>query len=781
MPESQIDLAGLRVGAEEFLVAMLETTRQPLCVIDHDGVIRFANPAALSAFGYADAGDLTGHGNPQLRALVTGDTVTSELAWLVRRDGSTFPVSYVSVPLELPDGRGAVATFTDIEDRLRADALRRVATLVARAVPPTELFGAVARELGLLLGGDTAHIGRLGEDGTVTLIATWSRDGEPVDGDDVSSAEIVVDGRGWGLAIVSSKGDEPLPADTEERIGAFAELVATAISNTEAQRERGRLADEQAALRRVATLVAEGVPATELFGAVTKEVGQLLRVDAAAMIRYGRDVMTAVGNWTADGVEADTEVGRQWPFEGDSLAPRILETGQSARIDDWDAVPGAVGDYVRAELGLSSSVGSPILLGGKVWGNLVVHSTSGRLPADTEERLEHFTELVATAVSNSEARAEVARLADEQAALRRVATLVARESPPDEVFAAVAEEVGRLLHIEDTRMVRYEADGTATVVASWGRLDTDLPVGTRLTLDGESASALVLQTGRPARIDDFTNATGAFAASLRRLGVHSAVGAPIIVEGRLWGAMTTTSLRTEPLPPDTEARMRQFTELAATAISNVETRLDLAASRARIVRATDAARRRFERDLHDGAQQRIVSLALELQGVETLGQEDLRTQLSHVGDGLNGVLEDLRELSRGIHPAILSEGGLEPALRSLARRSAVPVRLQVRIDDWLHEGIEVAAYYVVSEVLANTAKHADASVAGVTVEAREGVLDLVIDDDGVGGADPTHGSGLVGLSDRVEALGGTISIVSPSGTGTSVHVELPFDIPATSR
>ena len=245
-------------------------------------------------------------------------TGESELEWFARRDGSRFPVSYVSVPLETPEGRGAVVTFTEIEDRLRAEALRRVATLVARAVPPSDLFAAVRAELGLVLGGDTAHSGRHDEEGAATLVvAAWSRD------------------------------------------AAFTELLDTATANTEAQRERGRLADEQAALRRVATLVAEGVPATELFGAVTKEVGQLLRVDAAAMIRYERDVMTAVGNWTADGVEADTEVGRQWPFEGDSLAPRILETGQSARIDDWRDVPGAVGDYVRAELGLSSSVGQP--------------------------------------------------------------------------------------------------------------------------------------------------------------------------------------------------------------------------------------------------------------------------------------------------------------------------------------------------------------------------------------------------------------------------------------
>jgi PAS domain S-box-containing protein len=874
MPESLIDLAGLRVGAEEFLVALLETTRQPFCVIDHDGVVRFANPAAVSALGYEDAGELLRHGSHAtmhyghkggtpsaadecllLRPLRSGDTVTSALDWFIRRDGSMFPVSFVSVPLETPDGRVAVAAFTDIEDRLRAEALglrdtnlatqyatlrdelarladeqaalRRVATLVARAVPPPDLFAAVARELGLLLDGDTTHIARYEGERTATLIASWSRGGDPIpigtvapiDGENVCSlvlrsgrparmssyddasgpiaamlrrlgvrssigAPIIVGGRRWGVAIVSSKGDEPLRREAEERIGAFTELVATAISNTEAQRERGRLADQQAALRRVATLVAEGVPATELFGAVTKEVGQLLGVDAAAMIRYEGHVMTAVGNWTAEGVEADTEVGRQWPFEGDSLAPRILETGQSARIDDWRNVPGPVGDYVRAELGLSSSVGTPILVAGQVWGNIVVHSTSGQLPADTEERLEHFTELVATAISNSEARAEVGRLAEEQAALRRVATLVARESPPDEVFAAVAEEVGRLLHIEDTRMFRYEPDGGATVVASWGRLAGDLPVGTHLTLDGESASALVMRTGRAARINDFTTATGGFAASLRNLGVHSAVGAPIIVEGRLWGAMTTASLATEPLPPDTEARMRQFTELAATAISNVETRLDLAASRARIVMATDAARRRFERDLHDGAQQRLVSLALELQGVQALAphsQEELRSQLSHVGHGLAGVLDELRELSRGIHPAILSEGGLKPALGALARRSTVPVKLQVDIDGWLDEGIEVAAYYVVSEALANTAKHADASEAGVTVEARQGTLDLVIDDDGVGGADPAHGSGLLGLIDRVEALGGTISIISPSGAGTSVHVEFPAGMPATAR
>ena len=471
MPESLIDLAGLQVGAEDFLPAVLETTRQAFWVVDHDGMIRFANPAAIAALGYERADELAGHHShatihyrhkdgspfpadecPLLRPLVTGDTVSSELDWFVRRDGSMFPVSYMSVPLETPEGRGAVVTFTDIEDRLRAEeapdrrdatlaaqyatlrdelarladeqaALRRVATMVARGVSAPDLFASAAREVGLLVGGDATHISRYDGESRATVVATWSQTGDhvpigtvvPTDGENVSSlvlqiggparidsfddasgqiaamlrdlgirssvgAPIVVDGRSWGVVIVSSKGDQALPADTEARIAAFTELVATAIANTEAQTERGRLADEQAALRRVATLVAQGVPAPELFAAVTEEVGQLLRVDAAAMIRYGRDVITAVGNWTAEGVHADTEVGRQWPLEGDSLAPRIVKTGQSARIDDWRDVAGPVGDYVRAELGLSSSVGSPILVGGRVWGNIVVHSTSGTAP-----------------------------------------------------------------------------------------------------------------------------------------------------------------------------------------------------------------------------------------------------------------------------------------------------------------------------------------------------------------------------------------------------------------
>jgi signal transduction histidine kinase len=263
---------------------------------------------------------------------------------------------------------------------------------------------------------------------------------------------------------------------------------------------------------------------------------------------------------------------------------------------------------------------------------------------------------------------------------------------------------------------------------------------------------------------------------LRRFGITSTVGTPIVVEGRLWGGMSVSSKQTEPLPPDTESRIVAFAELVATAIANAEARTELAASRARVVAAADETRRRLERNLHDGAQQRLVSLALKLRAAEAaIASErgDLGLELSRIGEDLDEVLEDLRKISRGLHPAILSEAGLKPALKALARRSAVPVELDIRVEARLPESIEVAAYYVVSEGLANAVKHAHASFAKIEVEAVEGDVRLSIRDDGCGGADPDRGSGLIGLKDRVEAQGGTISVVSPPDEGTMLHVTLP--------
>jgi signal transduction histidine kinase len=261
------------------------------------------------------------------------------------------------------------------------------------------------------------------------------------------------------------------------------------------------------------------------------------------------------------------------------------------------------------------------------------------------------------------------------------------------------------------------------------------------------------------------------------VGARSAVAVPVVVDGTLWGVMAVGSREPAPLPPDFEGRLAKFTELLATAIANAEGRAELDASRARIVATADATRRRIERDLHDGAQQRLVSLALEVRAAQANAPKEMskhREDLSHVAEGLTTVLEGLREIALGIHPAILSEGGLGPAVKTLAHRSPIPVELDVRGGRRLAESVEVAAYYVVSEALTNAVKHSGASKVKVDVEAHERTLRVTVRDDGVGGADPARGSGLLGLKDRAEAIGGTISLESRPNVGTSLSAELPL-------
>jgi signal transduction histidine kinase len=333
--------------------------------------------------------------------------------------------------------------------------------------------------------------------------------------------------------------------------------------------------------------------------------------------------------------------------------------------------------------------------------------------------------------------------------------------------------------VDHSTLVRYEADGAATLLAARHVPERmKLRVGDRVSLTGENVAAVVQRTGRASRMNSHDNASGPAAAYIRELGVRSAVGAPIIVDSRLWGAAIVGSTRPEPLPPDTESRVGDFADLVATAIANAQTRAELTASRARIVAAGDEARRRFERDLHDGAQQRLVSLGLELRTAEASVPPELRPlkeQISHVVTGLSGVSEDLREISHGIHPAILSKGGLGPALKTLARRSAVPVELELGVERPLPESAEVAAYYVVAEALTNAAKHARASQVNVCVDTEDSSLRLSIRDDGIGGADAANGSGLTGLIDRVDALRGTMAISSQPGRGTSLLVTIPIE------
>jgi signal transduction histidine kinase len=496
------------------------------------------------------------------------------------------------------------------------------------------------------------------------------------------------------------------------------------------------------------------------------------------MGRYEPDrAITFVAAW-GTGVDCFA-VGTRWLVEGSNLTTHVFQSGGSARIDNHADASGPIGIAAR-DRGFRSAVAAPVFVEGRLWGVVVAASVGAPpLPPDTEVRLTHFTELLETAIANADSRAALGRLAEQQAALRRVATLVARGMPSAQVFSAAVEEVGRLLPAEYAHLARYEADGTLTFVAAWGRAGPVLPAGTQVMLAGKNLATIVLETGRPARIESWAEGSGPLAAALRERGVRWSVATPVVVEGRLWGLMAAGSILEQRLLPDTEARLADFTELLATAIANAESRADLAASRARVVAAGDETRRQIERDLHDGAQQRLVSLGLELRAAQAtvpaqLG--DLRVELARISEGLASVFDELRQISRGIHPAILSKGGLGPALRALARRSAVPVELQLEAERRrLPEHVEVAVYYVITEALTNAAKHAQASVVRIALHAGARRVRLAIRDDGVGGAEPARGSGLVGLRDRVEALGGTVRIVSPSGGGTALMIELPLE------
>jgi signal transduction histidine kinase len=373
-------------------------------------------------------------------------------------------------------------------------------------------------------------------------------------------------------------------------------------------------------------------------------------------------------------------------------------------------------------------------------------------------------------------RDEVRMLAQQQAALRHVAMMIASEVAPAAIFSAVAGELAVCLGVSHATLCRYEPDGSATLLATHHEATpATLPVGTRFPFEGENVAAMVLRTGRSARMDSHEDAIGAAAEKIRSLGLRSGVGVPIIVGGRLWGATIVGSAG--PLPADTEARVGDFSELVATAIANADARTELTASRARIVAASDEARRRFERNLHDGAQQRLVSVGLQLRTVEAEAAPELpelAQQISDIVAELMGVSDEIREISRGIHPAILSKGGLGPALKMLARRSTVPVDLRVAVDQRLPEYVEVAAYYVVAEALTNAAKHAQASEICVSCVVDDANLCLRIRDDGIGGVDLAGGSGLIGLKDRVEAVGGLLEITSIVGRGTSLWATIPF-------
>jgi GAF domain-containing protein len=712
------------------------------------------------------------------------------------------------------ESRDALARLADEQA-----GLRRVATLVARAAPPGEVFDAVAREVGGLLDADITVVGRYDADGSATAIGSWSSaTGEVpvgtrsaiggrnvltlvaetkrparVDGYDGGSGEaaeiarrygwrssiaapISVEGRLWGVMLVATKRSELFPPAAEERLSAFTDLVATALANAQAQDELRRYADEQASLQRVATRVAEGMPPAAIFSAASQEVERLLGADAAAVVRFEHDPPAMIIVGTGDTIES-TAVGMRFEFAEGYASTRVFETGRSARVEapEGEVLGGPVHSHARVvatgdSLRVASAVGSPLVVEGKLWGAMTV-SSARSLPPDTEARLERFTDIVATAIANADSRAALAALAAEQAALRHIATHVAQGRRPEEIFSAVAEEVAAAMGAV-AAVARFDNEGRSLVITGISE-QIGPPIGAHLELTEGMASTEVYRTGRPARVDgyDWSTRSGPVAEAARQLAIASQVATPIVVDGHLWGTMV--AIGRARLAEDVEQRLERFTELLATAIANAESKHELAASLRRIVSAGDEARRRIERDLHDGIQQRLIALSFRARAMTRRPPGELPGMAAELSEGLKEASDELREIARGIHPTILTEAGLGPALRALARRSDVPVDVDVRLGERLPTPVEAAAYYIASEALTNVAKHAHATVVQLTAGYADGILTLEVRDDGVGGVDATRGSGILGLTDRGEALGGTISIASPPSGGTTLAVRLP--------
>jgi signal transduction histidine kinase len=697
-------------------------------------------------------------------------------------------------------------------------ALRRVATLVARAAPEPEVLAAIAEELGRLMEVDHVRTWRF-ENGTATTVASAGtfeaampvgvreplydyslagrvrRTGRSQRVDDYAATRgpigeraleigmgcgvaipIVVEGRLWGAMVAAARQAWKLAPDTEARMSEFTALMATAIANTESRARAERLAEEQAALRRVAMLVATEASPAEVFAEVAEEVATLFGAVECSVYRDEHDgTATLVGVGSASAGVGD-RIGQRFPADGGGVVATVLRTGRPHRVDDYAAITGTLAALARDEFGVGSGVGCPIVVGGRVWGAIGAMRLQPRaFPPEAEAHLARFAELVATAVANADARAEVTRLADEQAALRRVATLVAQGAAPTAVFDAVAEEMAALLAADAVVLGRYEDDEEITAMAHRGPRARRLPPGARVHHEEGSASARVRSTRRPVRVESYADARGAIGEAAKELGIRSSVGVPVVVDGRLWGV--TLAMWTGEVSPsaDTEERMVQFAALLDIAIANADGRAQLGASRARLLTEADEARRRVVRDLHDGAQQRLVHTILTLKlALRAFGEPgaDAEPLVRDALDQAESANAELRELAHGILPAVLSRGGLRAGVGAFVERLDLPVSVDVPAERFSAE-IEASAYFIVAEALTNVVKHSRAGRAAVRAHVEGATLHVEIRDDGAGGADP-RGHGLIGLSDRATALGGRLEIESPPGGGTRVAARLPL-------
>ena len=550
--------------------------------------------------------------------------------------------------------------------------------------------------------------------------------------------------------------------------------MAVAVVNGEARGQLQDLADEQAALRRVAELAARDARAEEVLSVVATETSVLAGVEFGMVLRYddrqGGSRIVALA-----GAPAGFAVGMPAPGTGDGAAQRVWRTGRSALIDDLGAMDGPWSRMAHAS-GFTTSAAVPIVIRGGLWGALVVVGRGEAFPPPIEEHLANFAELAGTAVSAADARQELRWLADEQAALRRVAELVARGATLAEVFMAAATEASTMLGDLAAALLRYDDGDVAVVVAV---CNSPVPLGLGVPVDDSNDFGTVRRTGRPARTDNF--AATSLADVAVAYGVGAGVAVPVTVEGRVWGALTA-STTDSPLPTGSEERLTPFAELVAAAIGNAENKAKLTASRARVVATADETRRRLQRDVHDGAQQRLVHTIIALKlAQDALSPGDPAAALLQEGlSNAERANSELRDIVRGILPASLTHGGLRSGLETLVADLALPVDLTV-VAPRLPAHIETTAYFVVAEAMTNVVKHAHATRAAVDVAVDAHTLLIDIRDDGVGGADPAGGTGLTGLFDRVEASDGTLTVTSPPAAGTTIHAAIPVRAELTTN
>ena len=371
--------------------------------------------------------------------------------------------------------------------------------------------------------------------------------------------------------------------------------------------------------------------------------------------------------------------------------------------------------------------------------------------------------------------ADVQAIIAEQAALRRVATLAARAVSNEQLFAAVNQELAGLVRADAAALLRFEPDETVTLIAAWNAVGAPVAVGEQQPVN--AALRRLRDSAGPTRCGPAdVPLTGPFIAELRRLGIRTTVAVPIQVDGRVWGVSVAASQNAKPFPAATEARMAEFAELVATGISNAQSHAELAASRARVIAAADKSRRQIQRDLHDGAQQRMVNTIVRLKLAKAM-LEPGHPATELVNDALDSAdhaTADLRELVNGMMPSALRHAGLRGAMHTLLQHIPLPVHVDVT-PERLSPHLETTAYFILAEALTNAVKHASATSVDVRAAIRHGTLQLEIRDDGVGGAHTQNGSGLIGLVDRVESVGGRITITSPPGAGTTVAVSLRAD------